>query len=185
LTDYHHIHPKKTDTPGVYIFDWSPKTKGSYKMWADVHPKNGVQEYAHVDLTTGSISKTVEHDIVKESTVDDYTFTISFEKDSLKPGEPAMGEINITDKNGNPVKDLQPVMGAFAHIVGFSDDLKTVVHVHPMGKEPSKNTDRGGPTLSFHIEPKHSGFIKLFAQVNIKGKEIFAPFGLVVEPSQN
>ena len=51
----------------------------------------------------------------------------------------------------------------------------------PMGKEPESDSERGGPQLEFHIEPESSGFIKLFAQIKINGKDIFAPFGLMVE----
>jgi len=73
-------------------------------------------------------------------------------------------------------------MAAYAHIVGFSEDLKSVIHVHPMGIEPAKDTDRGGPELDFHLEPSSPGFVKLFAQVKLNGKELFIPFGINIEP---
>lgn len=72
-------------------------------------------------------------------------------------------------------------MEAFAHIFGFFDDRQTVVHIHSIGEEPSKATDKGGPELQFHIMPKKAGFIKLFVQVSINGKELFLPFGIVVK----
>jgi hypothetical protein len=71
-------------------------------------------------------------------------------------------------------------MGSFAHIVVFSEDMKTVVHIHRMGDEPSKETDRGGPELEIHMEPKKAGFVKIFAQIKIKGKELFVPFSFTV-----
>jgi len=55
------------------------------------------------------------------------------------------------------------------------------VHVHPMGVEPTKATDRGGPELQFHINPERKGFVKFFAQMNIQGKEIFVPFAVNVD----
>ena len=91
-----------------------------------------------------------------------------------------MGKITVS-KDGKPFTQLEPVMGAYAHIVGFSEDRKTVVHIHPMGEEPMNASDRGGPELSFHIEPGKSGFNKLFAQVRVDGKDVFAPFGIIVQ----
>ena len=84
-------------------------------------------------------------------------------------------------KDGKPVDFLEPVMGAFAHMVGFYEDYETIAHIHPMEKEPTENTERGGPILRFHIEPEQSGHLKLFAQVQINGKQVYAPFSISVE----
>jgi len=91
-----------------------------------------------------------------------------------------MGNVVVT-KGGQPFTGLEPVMGAFAHVVGFTEDYNSVLHVHPMGKEPTSDAERGGPKLEFHIEPEKTGFVKLFAQVRIDGKDIFAPFGITVK----
>jgi hypothetical protein len=102
------------------------------------------------------------------TTVDGYTFTLALDGEP-KAGAPVMGNVVIT-KDGQPFTGLEPVMGAFAHVVGFTEDYNSVLHVHPMGKEPSNDAERGGPKLEFHIEPEKAGFVKLFAQVRIGGK---------------
>ena len=89
-----------------------------------------------------------------------------------------MGTIIATDSKGNKVTSLQPLMGAFSHIVGFYEDYYTIVHTHPMGEEPRNDTDRSGPELTFHLMPVKSGFIKLFAHVKIGNKELYVPFGV-------
>lgn len=76
-------------------------------------------------------------------------------------------------------------MGAFAHMVAFPETLESVTHVHPMGKEPTGATERGGPELSFHVEPEKPGFQKLFLQTQIGGREVYAAFGLEVKPASN
>lgn len=116
---------------------------------------------------------------VMSSTVDGYSFTLALDGEP-KAGAAVMGNITVT-KNGKPFNQLEPVMGAFAHVVGFTEDYNSVLHIHPMGKEPTSDTERGGPKLEFHIEPKKAGFVKLFAQVRIGGKDIFAPFGVTVK----
>jgi hypothetical protein len=187
LIDYSHVHPVETNTPGVYQFEWRPTLKNvSYRAWADLLPANTkTQEYVIADLPSLKTMKRMEHHInrkpIFESTVDGYTFKLSFNETPLQVGQPAMGKIDIVDVNGKPVHTLEPIMGAYAHIVGFNDDFKTVTHIHPMGKEPTNNAERGGPELQFHIEPNKAGFIKMFAQVQINGKTLFAPFGITVK----
>jgi hypothetical protein len=179
LTDYQHIHPQPTNIPGVYSFQFTPKLAGGYRAWADVTPKaTGKQEYVMADLgvhKVGMYPKTEMH----EASAGGYHFTLSFDKPPVADDE-SMGTIKVTDAKGNPVSALQPIMGAYAHIVGFYDDYRHIVHVHPMGEEPKNESQRGGPELTFHLAPTRAGFIKLFAQVRINGKEIFAPFGINV-----
>lgn len=183
LKDYSHIHPKALPEAGLYEFEWNPKTKSSYQIWGDLFPLDtDTQEYVHSDLVKSKAEKSeINRTVTLESKIEGYTFKLSLESKNLVVGTPTLGKIAVSDDKGNPVKDLEPVMGAFGHIVGFTEDRKTVVHIHPMGEEPSKPTDRGGPELQFHITPEKKGFIKLFAQVSIKGKEMFAPFGVIVE----
>lgn len=184
LQDYSHLHPKATSKPGIYEFDWNPtKNDGAYQAWVDIVPKNtNAQEYIIVKLPTTKKSKsTINRIVSNKCIVNGLTFQLSFDNSNLQAGKPTMGKIDIADANGNPVTNLEPVMGAYAHIVGFSDDLKSVVHIHPMGEEPFKSSDKGGPVLRFHLEPVKAGFVKLFAQVKVNGKELFAPFGIIVK----
>jgi hypothetical protein len=182
LTDYHHIHPEATKEPGVYQFEWTPKAKGSYKLWADLVPvATNEQQYVTFDLIKGEKGAPIDKNVSLQSTVEGYTFKLSFDQDKLVAGKPVMGKIIVTDAKGDSVKTLEPIMAAYAHIVGFSEGLQSVVHIHPMGDEPTKETDRGGPELEFHLEPSAPGFIKLFAQVKLNGKELFVPFGINIE----
>ncbi|KTD38930.1 hypothetical protein Lnau_0424 [Legionella nautarum] len=179
LNDYSHVHPSPTKEPGEYQFSWKPnKKEANYRIWADLVPLNtNQQEYVIADLykTKANMTQIIPR-ITTETVVDGYKFKLSFDQPKLELGKATMGKIEITDAQDKPVHNLEPLMGAYAHIVGFSDDFNTVVHVHPMGVEPQQTTDRGGPELDFHIEPQKAGAIKLFAQVKINGKELFVPF---------
>jgi hypothetical protein len=92
-------------------------------------------------------------------------------------------KVKVTGPDGQEFSKLEPVMGAFAHMVAFPADLGSVTHVHPMGPEPKTAADRGGPDLTFHVEPDKPGFQKFFLQTQIGGKDKFAAFGLNVEPA--
>jgi len=50
--------------------------------------------------------------------------------------------------------------------------------VHPHGPEPKSKAERGGPEIAFHLKPDRSGFHRLYVQVRIDGRELFAPFGI-------
>jgi hypothetical protein len=181
LEDYQHEHPEPYLSPGMYGFAFTPQTSHDYRVWVDITPVGGSQQFAMLDLqgtencTTPCIEKKMNNEVV----VDGYRFALKLPP--LRVGEAAMGTVTVADKDGKPVTALEPVLGAFAHIVGFYDDNVTVAHMHPMGAEPKDANDRGGPVLTFHAEPSRAGYLKLFAQVKIDGKTIFAPFGVEVQ----
>lgn len=154
LTDYHHIHPVAGKNPDEYVFDFTPLKNDSYRVWADVIPVvTGKQEYARTDIGAPAKEKaSIDKATSMVTTVDDYTFTLALDSEP-KAGAPVMANVVIT-KDGQPFTGLEPVMGAFAHVVGFTEDYNSVLHVHPMGKEPTSDAERGGPKLEFHIEPE-------------------------------
>ncbi len=182
LTDYHHIHPTPTDKAGEWAFDFTPKKNSSYRIWTDVTPAaTGKQEYIKTDIGKSSItSHEMDKTLISKSEAGGYQFALSFDE-PLVAEKPVMGKVVVTNKEGKPASNLQPVMGAFAHIVGFGEDGNTILHIHPMGKEPTSESERGGPELQFHIEPEKAGFVKLFVQTRIDGKDLFAPLGVTVK----
>jgi hypothetical protein len=85
-----------------------------------------------------------------------FTWSIEDEK-PLRVGESALVKINVRGPDGQPFKQLEPVMGAYAHMVAFPTNLESVTHVHPTGPEPTTKSERGGPDLSFHVVPEQAG----------------------------
>lgn len=181
LTDYHHEHPVPGSAPGEYRFSFTPQKAGAYRMWADLVPADsGKQEYVIADLGgTPSTGEIPGRAASFTTTVDGLTYAVTFDG-PLKAGTAAMGTLTVKDANGAVFAALEPIMGAYAHIVGFSEDFKTIAHIHPMGDEPKNPSDRGAGELQFHIQPEKPGLVRLFAQVQIGGQSKFAPFTLNV-----
>ena len=102
----------------------------------------------------------------------------------IRAGEPVLGRLTITGADGKPFTGLEPVMGAFAHFVGFCDDYRTVIHVHPIGPEPTRPDEHGGPVLPFCLYAPKPGYMRFYAQIRVGGQDRFAAFGLNIEPSQ-
>jgi hypothetical protein len=183
LTDYHHIHPVAADKPGTYGFEFTPKKSGEYRVFADLVPMTtGKQEYDGTSLTVKGEADAVEEKTNNEVTVDGLAVSIAFEKPELVAGVANMMTLSITGTDGKPFMELEPIMGAFAHLVAFNKDRSNIAHVHPMGEEPKSDAAKGGPALQFHLNFAEPGYQKLFAQFKIAGKDVFAPFGLEVMP---
>lgn len=183
LSDYHHIHPKPAAEPGTYAFSFTPKKGGTYNVYSDLHPKpNIIQEYsfATIEVAGGEPGQAEKADN-REFTADGYTFKLAFDDPNLVQGT-ATGATVLVAKDGQPFDKLEPLMGAFAHMVGFSQDRENVAHIHPLGKEPETTEERGGPELKFHVGLPHPGYHVLYVQVQINGKDVFAPFGVDVAP---
>ncbi len=182
LSDYHHLHPVAGSEAGTYVAAFTPEKSGTYKVWTDVTPVDGSQQFLPVELkgTTPCTEPCVTKTLSDKGETAGLTATLTFDK-PLVVGSAAMGKVTITDKDGKPVADLEPVMGAFAHVVAFYDDFATVAHVHPMGAEPTADTQRGGPDLMFHLEPAKAGFLKIYVQINRAGQNVFIPLGVNVK----
>lgn len=109
-----------------------------------------------------------------------YSFTLAFD-DHIHSGEPVEMRLSVMDSDGNPVDRLEPVMGAFAHLVGFNAGASEMTHAHPSGGHPHGHDDRGGPTLSFEVGFEQSGVHRLFVQTIIDGEDVTAVFTVVAE----
>ncbi|MGB8167178.1 MAG: hypothetical protein WCF18_06775 [Chthoniobacteraceae bacterium] len=187
LGDYHHEHPILTEKPGEYAFSFTPGKTTAYRVWADIVPAaTGVQELPFVDLASTGKASSIEDTASRfTSSAGGYQFTLLLANGNHVPpkaGQSRQIGITVTDPNGKPVTELEPVMNAFSHLVGFYDDYKTVIHLHPTGGDVLNPTLRGGPALGFILFAPRPGFVRLYCQVRIGGKMLFAPFNLNVEP---
>ncbi len=178
FTDYHHIHPQETDVAGQYRFTFIPKNT-DYRAWADVTPlSTGNQVFITADLGKPQPLAPRKQPSSLASSVNGMDFKLVADK-PLVTGDATMLNLTVS-KGGKPVTRLEPIMGAYAHMVAFHDDYKTLMHIHPMGAEPTLATDRGGPTLGFHVEPEKAGTLHIFVQAIVDGKEMVVPFILNV-----
>jgi hypothetical protein len=187
LEDYHREHPLPTKTPGEYSFSFTPKKSAPYRIWADLMPKaTGIQELPFVDLPSdGKAAPPARTEDQFISKADGYQFAITLVGGNhvpIKARQARRMSITITSADGKPVTTLEPFLNAFAHLVGFYGDHETVIHLHPTGGDILNPDLRGGPSLGFVLFPPKAGFIRLYCQVSIQGKILFAPFSVNVQP---
>ena len=184
LTDYHHEHPEPSRTPGEYAFSFTPKKPGAYRVWADLRPNPlGLQEFAMTDIPATTKSEPLTNRTVSyKTTVDGLNYELELAQKTIQVGRPAFATLRITDADGKGFTKLEPIMATFAHLAGFNQDYKTVLHIHPSGAPVLDPAARGGPELHFQIYALRPGFVRLFAQVQIDGRSRFAPFGIQIVP---
>jgi hypothetical protein len=85
---------------------------------------------------------------------------------------------SLLDAFGNPITDLEPLMGAGGHSVIISQDVYQFLHVHP--SEEVQSNWRGGPDVSFKTNFSYPGLYKAWGQFQHQGKVITADFVLEV-----
>ncbi len=176
LTDYYHIHPVIDNKNKDIIFKFSPKKNSSYRIWVDITPiATNKQVLLNAEIGSSSAQKySVNKKVKLKSRINPYQFELKLDGQP-HAGKPVMATITVTN-NGKHSSELEPIMGEFAHLIGFNADYPSMLHIHPMKKNPEHN----GSQLMFHMEPQKAGFVKLFAQFRINGEDIYVPFGIVI-----
>ncbi len=180
FTDYQHLYPSPGGSPGSYTVDFTPKLAGGYRAWADItNARTGKREFVMADIGAPAATNVVKN-MDSAANVGDYHFLLNFDQKPVH-GTASIATLTVRDKHDNPIITLEPIMGAFGHLVGFYDDYRTVLHAHPVGAEPKSASERGGPELMFRLTPEKAGYVKLFFQIKVDGKEVLVPFGVEVE----
>lgn len=184
MSDYQHIHPEAGKDAGTYTFSFTPHTAYSYMVFADVKPAGGTPQMIPVKLAGAEkcADPCVDKAVVDAAVFNGNKARLSFAHKTLKAGTPARGDLFLSGDDNMPLKTLEPVMGAYAHVAGFYEGFGAVTHVHPLGAEPESDTDRGSSPVSFMLHPDNPGFLKLFVQIRIGGQDIFLPFSVYVDP---
>jgi hypothetical protein len=181
LLDYHHEHPQPTETAGDYAFEFTPSKPGPYYAWADLRPLPlGLQEYDKTIIAGSGKPEAISDKSTRlEADAEGFHFELMIEKGEVRVGKVSSAKLRVS-REGKDFTQLEPVMAAFAHLVGFNEDGETVLHLHPIGAPILDESERGGPVLEFKIYATKPGFTRLFAQVQIGGRQLFARFGFQV-----
>jgi hypothetical protein len=182
LRDYQHIHPQPSDEPGTLEFSFIPQTANNYSAWADFTMMSDNKNHKlKLDMPSAT-GRTIPPSIRTNTTAEKNGLRFDWKSDLLQKNTATIVEVRVIDSHGNPITDLEPVMGAFAHLVGFSADGKSIIHTHPLGPEPITPGDRGGPKLRFHVEANFTGATQFYLQVKRGGEDLYIPFGQQIKP---
>ena len=183
LTDYQHIHPEPGRRTGEWAFDFTPQRPGTYRVFADFTPvatSRGL--YAAVDFTVPGEVATVIQTVITTAQANNLNFELVL-PGRFRAGIPAdlILRIESAGAEKKPVP-LQPVMGAFAHVVAFDEQRSGFAHLHPQQLDLSQPPDPIHPELNFKVLIPKAGRYVIWAQVKLSDEEVFVPFWVDVLP---
>ena len=166
FTGFQHVHPVLDETTGEWATDVR-LTPGAWRVLADFVPTGAEDLTLGADLLVpGEVAPPPALPVRRTDTVDGYTVTVAGD---LVAGEHSMLTMTVT-RNGAPVTDLQPYLGAAGHLVALREGDLAYLHVHP--------GDRG---LEFGAEVPSPGRYHLY--LDFKHDAVVRTAQLVLEAS--
>ncbi|MGW1294326.1 hypothetical protein [Streptomyces sp. NPDC002533] len=173
LATYRHLHPVRA-ADGTWSTPVELPEAGGYRVFADFTPdeKNAEGVTLGADLAVSGDARPEPLPKVERTvTVDGYEVTLD---GALSPGAGSELKLEV-EKDGKPVTDLQPYLGAYGHLVALRAGDLAYLHVHPNG-EPGDGRTESGPEVSFTATAPSKGAYRLFLDFRHEGKVRTAAF---------
>jgi len=176
LSRFDHVHPVPLGG-GCFRLRYTFPAGGTFRLFHDFTPARAGLQVVPVELRVegsapDSLPLLIDADWPKR--VDGYDVTMTHT--GLALGAECAITFTLT-RNGKPVTDLEPFLGASGHLVVIRDDGGDYVHSHPL---PENTTT--GPRVQFNLYFSHTGLYKAWGQFQRRGRVITVPFVIEVTP---
>ena len=182
LGDYQHLHPVPGKRAGEWVFDLTPRAAGRYRVFADFTPAATARGlYASADLDVPGRPET-------PAAADNWTAVVDGLRCTLTPAAPLRARdvvtlsLTVEPAAGRGPVALEPVMGAYAHLVAFDEARSGFAHIHPQPADLDRSPDPMRPQLTFRVQLPRAGRYVIWSQFKTGGREHFAPFWVAVAP---
>lgn len=171
LATFRHLHPTRA-ADGTWSTSVALPKAGPYRVFADFTPKGGEGLTLGTDLAVpGAYEPAKLPASGTTARVDGYQVELA---GGMTPGKSS--ELTLTvSKDGKPVRDLQPYLGAYGHLVALRSGDLAYLHVHPSG-EPGDGRTEPGPEISFMATAPSPGAYRLFLDFKHQGQVHTAAF---------
>jgi hypothetical protein len=190
LTFFDHVHPEP-GANGSWTIDVTLPQAGHYVLLSDFLPTGGGPQMILTPLVTAGYEgdltgaiPTLEPDREWMKTAGGVKLELTLPRPQLFAGEDVDLPFQFTDeKSGEPIRDLQRYLGAFAHALIVSEDLVEHVHTHP--KEMLEGSDvnsGGGPEVIFDAFFPRPGRYRAWVQFQRNDRLSTAAFTFDVPP---
>jgi len=173
---FQHVHPNLSPDGS-----WSTRLDlipGQWRLFADFTATGADALTLGADLAVaGSYTPAEPAGEVRIARVDGYTVTLH---GNLAAGTDAELTVSV-ERNGQPVADLDPYLGAYGHLVALRVGDLAYLHVHPDGASGDGTTEPGPEvvfyaavpsvgTYHLYLDFKHQGVVRTAAfTVNTSG----------------
>lgn len=179
LTTFLHVHPT-LEADGTWSIDLPPLAAGSYRAVADFQIDGGPRLALGIDLAVaGSYRPTQLPEPTPTTITDGYEVALSTERGD---GGEVTAQLTVR-RDGEPVTNLEPYLGAMGHLVAIRTGDLAYAHVHPVEDEG----DSVPGVVTFDAELTSAGRYGLFFDFKHNGTVHTASFtfdqGPVTGPS--
>jgi hypothetical protein len=153
LTGYQHLHPDR-DAEGTWTVPLTLAEPGPYKVFADFTPagRDRASTLAAELTAPGPYEPQPLPAPATETSVDGYDVALD---GSLVAGTSSPLTLTVR-RDGRPVTDLEPYLGAYGHLVALREGDLAYLHVHPFGEATA------GPDVEFAADVPSAGTYRLF-----------------------
>ncbi|MGB2567992.1 hypothetical protein ACPFP2_06005 [Micromonospora citrea] len=153
LTGYRHVHPEMA-ADGTWRALVTPEAPGPLRAIADFWPEDAARQVTlGVDVPVpGRYAPRPPAEPQETILVDGYTVTLD---GGLRPGESNQVLVWL-GRDGRPVEDLQPHLGAYGHLVALRHGDLAYLHVHPAA------ASRPESVVAFGVTVPSAGTYRLF-----------------------
>lgn len=169
LEFFTHDHPVQ-QSDGVFMLDVTLPRQGPYMAIAEFLPEGGTPQMFQQAFTTGEAFARRANPALDlgAKTVDGVRVTLDAAQAAA--GEPTRLAFSIAHADtGTPVTDLEPYLGASAHLLVVPVDLTEAMHGHP-------TEDATGPGVAFAPLIPRTGRYKASVQFQRAGRVTTAAF---------
>jgi hypothetical protein len=146
FSGFQHVHPEMAEG-GTWTTSLE-LTAGQWRLFADFKAAGAEAITLGHDLAVrGTYQPASPAADSRTATVDGYTVALDGD---LTAGKEAKLTLSVT-RDGEPITDLEPYLGAYGHLVVLRSGDLAYLHVHPEGTPADGKTDPG-PDVVFYTE---------------------------------
>jgi hypothetical protein len=173
LATYRHLHPTRA-ADGTWSIPVELPRAGGYRVFADFTPaKKGAENLTLGADLAASGTYQPQQPAAPNTTAKINGYEVRLDG-GLRPGKATELKLKVS-RDGRPVTNLQPYLGAYGHLVALRSGDLAYLHVHPNG-EPGDGTVKPGPEVSFTATAPSSGTYRLFLDFKHEGEVHTAAF---------
>ena len=191
-TDFQHLAATPANEPGTYSALFVPRVASDYHLWVHIVPAETAlpefltarlegskkREGAGLDAASNGIQEGVRLFAEQEGLVVQLV-PAQAGPARFQVGRTQLVRLLISEAGGHPVRRLEPLWNAFAHVTMISPRAEAALLAHPVGADILNADLKGGPELAFKLRFPEAGIWRLFAQIRVDGK--VRTFPLLVE----
>lgn len=193
MSDYQHLHPQP-EPDGSFTAEAVLARPGLYHLHSDFFPAGGTPQVLHRLLSAagpggeatrpsaGPARLTPDAELTKA--VGGLKVTLDIGGKGPEAGALVPLRFRLADaRTGQPVRDLEPYLGAWGHTLILNADQSEYLHSHPtesVTPAPDGAPPRGGPEVEFKTMFPAAGLYRVWTQFRRAGEIVTVSFTLNV-----